>query len=121
MENFELRAKFLEVIDRTSFLNREFQIDYDKLGKDEFNSIAAQITQEEIDAEKQKNAEDFQFIGEVDEQLYNNSIKTDLTVKKWIENNNLNALTINFFVNSFFDSVVVYWSVIRELEVEAVK
>ena len=64
--------------------------------KDEFNSIAAQITQEEIDAEKQKNAEDFNFIGEVDDQLYNNSIKTDLTVKKWIENNNLNALTINF-------------------------
>ena len=39
MENFELRAKFLEVIDRTSFLNREFQIDYDQLGKDEFNSM----------------------------------------------------------------------------------
>ena len=39
MENFELKAKFLEVIDRTSFLNREFQIDYDQLGKDEFNSM----------------------------------------------------------------------------------
>ena len=39
MEKFELKAKFLEVIDRTSFLNREFQIDYDQLGKDEFNSM----------------------------------------------------------------------------------
>lgn len=39
MEKFELKAKFLEVIDRTSFLNREFQIDHDKLGEDDFNSI----------------------------------------------------------------------------------
>ena len=39
MENFELIAKFLEVIDRTSFLNREFQIDYDQLGKNKFNLI----------------------------------------------------------------------------------
>ena len=39
MEKLELKAKFLEVIDRTGFLNREFQIDYDQLGEDDFNSI----------------------------------------------------------------------------------
>lgn len=39
MEKLELKAKFLEVIDRTGFLNREFQIDYDQLGKNKFNLI----------------------------------------------------------------------------------
>ncbi len=72
----------------------DVEVVYPKTG--ELASITAQITDEEVNAEKLRNEKDFKFIGEIDEEVYNNSIKTDLTLKKWIENNNLNALTINF-------------------------
>ena len=72
----------------------DVEVVYPKEG--ELASITAQITDEEVAAEKERNTKDFKFIGEIDEKIYNDSVKNDLTIKKWIENNNLNALTINF-------------------------
>lgn len=77
-------------------LKELFDVDviYPKDG--ELKEILNCVTADEIQSEKAKNEEDFVFIGEVDEQEYTNSVKTDIALKKWIENNNLGALTINF-------------------------
>ena len=64
--------------------------------KGEIKALADSVTKEEIEAEKARNAKDFGFLGEIDEELYNNSVKADLALKKWVETNNLNAFSVNF-------------------------
>lgn len=62
----------------------------------EIAELAQNVTEQEIEAEKEKNKNDFKFFGEFDDEIYNNSVKADLALKKWIEKNNLQAFTINF-------------------------
>lgn len=64
--------------------------------KGEFKEIIASVTDEEIKEEKEKNKNDFEFIGEIDEDTYTRSVITDIAIKKWSEKRNLSALTINF-------------------------
>ena len=52
--------------------------------------IAESVTDMEIESEK-KNTKEFTFMGEFDSKIYNNSIKADITLKKWIEKHNLQA------------------------------
>ncbi len=79
-----------------SRLKELFDVDviYPKDG--ELKAISDNVTNEEIEIEKQKNRADFEFIKEIDDNIYENSVKADVTLKKWIESNNLNALTVNF-------------------------
>lgn len=62
----------------------------------ELAALEKTVTAEEIEAEKKRNEKDFEFIGTFTDELYNTSITTDLTVRKWMEKKNLRALTINF-------------------------
>ena len=64
--------------------------------KGELKALSEEVTQEEILAEKERNKNDFEFIGEFDEEVYTKSVIADLTLKKWIEKRNLRGLTINF-------------------------
>ncbi|MBQ4629990.1 MAG: hypothetical protein IJB70_03285 [Clostridia bacterium] len=62
----------------------------------EIAELASSVTDDEINAEKEKNKNDFNFIEDVNEEMYRLSIITDLAVKKWIEKRNLQAFSINF-------------------------
>lgn len=64
--------------------------------KDEFADIAKTVTDEEIDALRAKYAEEFEFLEELDEAIYRNSLVADITLKKWIEKRGLQAFTVNF-------------------------
>ncbi len=67
---------------------------YPKAG--EIAEIAESVTDMEIESEKEKHKKEFTFMGEFDSKIYNNSIKADITLKKWIEKHNLQAFTVNF-------------------------
>ena len=77
-------------------LKEKFGIDVIYPKENELTELSKTVTKEEIEEEKQRNTADFNFIEDVDEKVYENSIKADLTLKKWIEKNELNALTVNF-------------------------
>ncbi len=77
-------------------LKEKFGIDVVYPKESELEELAKTVTQEEIETEKQRNSKDFNFIETLDDKIYTNSVKADLTLKKWIEKNNLNALTVNF-------------------------
>ena len=64
--------------------------------KGELKELIDSVTTEEIKTEKERNAKDFEFIGDVDEDTYTRSVITDIAIRKWIEKRNLSALTINF-------------------------
>ncbi len=64
--------------------------------KGELVEIAKNVSDEEIDALKAKNAEEWEFIEDVDEEIYRNSMRADITLKKWIEKKELQAFTVNF-------------------------
>ncbi len=64
--------------------------------KGELKALCKEVTQEEITLEKERNKNDFEFIGEFDEEIYTKSVITDLALKKWIEKRNLRGLTVNF-------------------------
>ena len=64
--------------------------------KGELKELMDSVTDEEIAAEKERNAKDFEFIDEIKEEIYNRSVISDIATKKWIEKRNLSALTINF-------------------------
>lgn len=85
----------------------DFRVDDDRLydmfgveviypDKGEISELAKSVTEQEIEAEKEKNKKDFKFCGEFNDEIYNNSVKADLTLKKWIQKRNLQAFTINF-------------------------
>lgn len=67
---------------------------YPKAG--EIAEIAKSVTDEEIEAEKERHKKEYKIMGEFDSALYNNSVKADITLKKWIKKHNLQAFTINF-------------------------
>ncbi|MBR0277665.1 MAG: hypothetical protein IJQ50_04310, partial [Clostridia bacterium] len=77
-------------------LKEKFGIDVIYPKKNEFEELAETVTKEEIEQEKQKNSKEFDFIEDIDDKIYTNSVKADLTLKKWIEKNELNAVTVNF-------------------------
>lgn len=64
--------------------------------KGELKEIAESVTEEEINALESKYNDQFEFIEEVDKDVYHNSLKADITLKKWVENNKLDAFTVNF-------------------------
>lgn len=64
--------------------------------KGELKELMDFITEEEIVAEKERNAKDFEFIGEINQDTYTRSVISDIAIKKWIEKRKLSSLTINF-------------------------
>lgn len=64
--------------------------------KGELYELVKRVTSDEIQAEKERNLNDFEFFGDFDDDTYNNSIIADLALKKWIEKKKLQAFTINF-------------------------
>ena len=62
----------------------------------ELTKIAQSISDEEIIKEQDRNLSDFVFLEEIDKSVYKNSVIADLTLKKWIEKNNLDSFTVNF-------------------------
>lgn len=64
--------------------------------KGELKELISSVTDAEIEAEKEKNKKDFEFVGDFDENVYTRSVICDIAIRKWIEKRNLSALTINF-------------------------
>ena len=64
--------------------------------KGELKELLESVTEKEIEAEKEKNKNDFEIVGDVDENAYTRSVTCDIAIRKWIEKRNLSALTINF-------------------------
>lgn len=64
--------------------------------KGEFAELSKSVTDEEIEALKAEYAEKFEFLEELDESIYRNSLVADITLKKWIEKRGLQAFTVNF-------------------------
>ena len=64
--------------------------------KNELTELAKSVTEDEIKAEQDKNASDYIFLEEPDADVYKNSVIADLTLKKWIAKNNLQAFSVNF-------------------------
>lgn len=54
------------------------------------------VTDSEITAEKEENEKRFDFAGEIIESEYSENIKSCLAVRKYIEENNLSAFSVNF-------------------------
>ncbi len=54
------------------------------------------VTDAEIEAEKAENKERFDFAGEIIEEEYNESIKSCLAIRKYIEENCFSAFSVNF-------------------------
>ncbi len=85
----------------------DFRVDDDRLTelfgakvvypeKNELKNLMESVTEEEIAAEKEKNAKDFEFVCDINDDTYTRSVISDIAVKKWVEKRNLSALTINF-------------------------
>lgn len=62
----------------------------------ELKEIADSVTEAEIEEGMSQNRREFDFIEEVDDEIHSNSVKADITLKKWIEKRDLQAFTINF-------------------------
>ena len=62
----------------------------------EMTSLRDSVTDAEIEAEMAFDADHYDAISEIDDAVYRRTIRNCLAVRKWIENNSLSALTVNF-------------------------
>jgi L-arabinose isomerase len=60
-----------------------------------FKALAADVTDQEIDAERERDEKRFQFT-EISEQAYLLSLRTGLALQKWIDKEGIGAFSFNF-------------------------
>ncbi len=64
--------------------------------KDDAKKYVSEVTEEEIDALIAEDKEKYIISNDIPEDFLRNSIKGNLAVRRWIEENNLTAFTANF-------------------------
>ncbi len=79
-----------------SELSEVFGIDAFEVLDAELKKFYDAVTDAEIAAEKTENEKKFDFSGEIVEEEYNESIKSCLAVRKYIEEKDLSAFSVNF-------------------------
>lgn len=79
-----------------SELSDVFGIDAFDIKDKEIKKFYDAVTDAEITAEKAENEKKFDFSGEIIEEEYSENIKSCLAVRKYIEQNNLSAFSVNF-------------------------
>ena len=62
----------------------------------EIEALRTSVTDAEVDAEMKENTELFYEIEPIDDEAHAETVRNCLAVRKFIENNNLDAFTINF-------------------------
>jgi L-arabinose isomerase len=60
-----------------------------------FKVLAAEVTEQEIEEERERDEKRFQFT-EIDEQAYRVSVRTGLALQKWVEREGIGAFSFNF-------------------------
>lgn len=63
---------------------------------EEISALKASVTDAEIEAEMEFDYENYVAIDDINEDVHKKTIRNCLAVRKWIEKNDLSALTINF-------------------------
>ena len=88
------------------FMSR-FGIKVVKSDKDELLKIASEVTDEEINAEVERELKLGKKISKIEDEAINASAKTNIVLRKWIESKKLDALTVNFLnvANSGLDTM----------------
>ncbi len=79
-----------------SELSENFGIEAFDVEDAELKAFYDAVTDAEISAEKEENEKLYDFSGEIIEEEYNENIKSCLAVRKYIEENNLSAFSVNF-------------------------
>lgn len=64
--------------------------------REELERLRESVTREEIEREKEFDAENYIAIDEIDDGTYEKTIRNCLAVRHWIEKNDLAAFTVNF-------------------------
>lgn len=77
-------------------LKSRFGIDVIKSDKDELKKITAEVTDDEIKAEVEKELSLGKKISEIEDEAIWASARTNIALRKWIEAKKLDALTVNF-------------------------
>jgi len=79
-----------------SELAGRFGIRVDRISGEELRRIYDGVTDAEIAAEKAKNAEKYDFEGDMVEEEYTASVRSCIAVRKYVRQAALSALTVNF-------------------------
>ena len=77
-------------------MKERFDVEFIVSKDDEARQITQSITDEEIDAEVAVDKEMFDFPIEIDEEVYRLNTRACLSIRKWIEKENLDAFSCNF-------------------------